>query len=132
MDLILETRLRGEFAHHTALKLVYFFGSRAEGHAGPMSDFDFGLYFDGLTLAEMFECELEVATAIGRILNTDAVDIVNLTTCEMPELRYDIVTKGQRIYTVEPFHVIVEPRIWNEYFDFRDGLVRNGLTRATS
>lgn len=118
------------FARAPEVKLAYFFGSRATDAAGPMSDYDFAVYFDGLTAREMFERELAIASDLTKALETDAVDLVNLTACDMPELKYDIVTKGVRIFTVEPFHILVEPMIWNEYFDFHEGQVRSGLTRS--
>jgi hypothetical protein len=131
MDSAAIERAREVFARYPCAKLAYLFGSRATGNAGPLSDYDFAVYIDGLTEREMFDCQLDILSDLNKTLGTDAVDLVNLTTSEMPELKYDIVKDGLRIYTVEPYHVLVEPRIWNEYFDFHESLVRNGLTRST-
>ena len=79
-------RDRQVFARHSAAKLAYIFGSRATDNAGPMSDYDFAVYFHGLTMQQMFDCELEISSELSKALKTDAVDIVNLTTSEMPEL----------------------------------------------
>ena len=79
----------------------------------------------------MMDCQLTVLSELQKALGTDAVDLVVLNTAEAPELKYDIIKNGLRIYTVEPYHVIVEPQILNEYFDFYDGLKRHGLTRST-
>jgi len=46
----------------------------------------------------------------------------------MPEMKYAIITEGILLYEKEPYRVIVEPRILNEYFDFRIMLKRHGLT----
>lgn len=131
MDTDIFQRLQEIFERHSAMKLVYLFGSRAKGDAGPLSDYDFAVYFDGLDTWQMFQARLTLMGELERSLQSNAVDVVVLNTNEAPELKYDIVVQGKRIYTVEPFHIIVEPRIWNEYFDFHDGLVRNGLTRST-
>jgi predicted nucleotidyltransferase len=118
------------FERFPALKLVYFFGSRATGTEGPISDYDFAVYFDGLDKRQMFDCQLRLLCDLEKALGTEHVDVVVLNTNEAPELKYDIIKDGLRIYTIEPFHVIVEPEILNEYFDFHAGLVRNGLTRS--
>lgn len=37
------------FENYPEIKLVYLFGSQAEGKTGPMSDYDFAIYFDEKT-----------------------------------------------------------------------------------
>ena len=43
---------------------------------------------------------------------------------------YTIIREGKLIYEREPYKVILEPRILNEYFDFRAMMLRNGLSRG--
>ena len=37
------------FGANPGVKLAYFFGSRATGDSGPMSDYDFAVHLEGLT-----------------------------------------------------------------------------------
>lgn len=119
------------FQQHPAVKLAYFFGSRATGDPGPRSDYDFAVYLDGLTDCEMVECQLRLLADLQKALATDAVDLVVLNRAEAPELKYEIIKNGICVHEIEPYPVLVEPEILNEYFDFHDGLVRFGLTGAT-
>lgn len=123
-------KLRSVFRENPAVGLVYFFGSRAEGRDGPLSDYDFAVYFGGRDEKKMFKMKCELAERISRLLKTEEIDVVVLNTAKNSELKYQIVNEGRIIFEREPFKVIVEPRILNEYFDFRAMLRRYGLTRA--
>jgi len=52
-----------------------------------------------------------------------------LNLIEGPELKYNIIKEGKLIYEKEPYKVLIEPRILNEYFDFRMSLLRYNLTK---
>lgn len=112
------------------IKLVYLFGSRARNTSSPISDYDFAIYLDTRDKRRINDIRLEIYDKISRFLKTDDIDILILNTVEMPELKFMIVTEGKLIYEEEPYRVIVEPMIFNEYFDFRSLLVRYGLTGA--
>jgi len=118
------------FKTYPSVKLVYIFGSRARGQEGPLSDYDFGIFLDGLNEREMFKIKLDLQYKISKLLVTDKVDIVVLNTTVSPEIKYNIVAKGKLVYSIEPFKMLVEPMILNEYFDFRDILLRYKLTKA--
>jgi len=45
-------------------------------------------------------------------------------------MKYSIIKSGSIIYEVEPYRMLIEPRILNEYFDFRFLLRKHGLTKA--
>ena len=45
------------FKSYPEIKLVYFFGSRAKGLEGPMSDYDFAVYFDEKNKKKMFDAK---------------------------------------------------------------------------
>ena len=123
-------KLKKIFRKNPAIGLVYFFGSRATGKGGPLSDYDFAVYFDDRDKKKMFKMKCGLASEISRLLKTDEVDVVVLNTTENSELKYQIISEGKVIFEREPFKIIVEPRILNEYFDFRAMLRRYGLTRA--
>ena len=110
--------------------LVYFFGSRARGDEGPLSDYDFALYLDEDDARKRSERHLRLIAEISRILQTDDVDVVLLNSVKQPELAYAIITEGELLYEQEPYRALVEPRILNEYFDFYALLKQHQLTSA--
>lgn len=124
------TELTPTFEQHPEVKLVYLFGSRVEGTAGPLSDYDFAVYLDERDPLRMADIQLTLLGELQHRLGTNDVDVVILNLAGSPELKYDAIANGKLIYECEPFRVLVEPRILNEYFDFHDLMKRHGLTRA--
>lgn len=122
--------LNSIFKSYAEIKLVYFFGSKAIRRDSSLSDYDFAIYLDTRDKKRMYEIKFELFDRISRLLKTDNIDIVILNLAESPELKYLIIKEGRLIFKTEPFKVIVEPKILNEYFDFRSFLLRHGLTRA--
>ncbi len=118
------------FQLYPQVKLVYFFGSRARGKEGPMSDYDFAVYLDEKDAKSRFETRLSLMSKLSQRIGTDKIDVVVLNDTESPELRYAIIKEGKLIYEEEPYKVFVEPRILNEYFDFIYGLRKYGLTKT--
>jgi len=112
------------------IKLCYFFGSRSQNEEGPMSDYDFALYLDQTSAKEAFDIKALLVAKIGLILKTDQVDVVILNQSTPPELAYNIICSGRLIYEIEPYRIMIEPRILNEYFDFKISLQKNNLTKA--
>ncbi|MEK6682147.1 MAG: nucleotidyltransferase domain-containing protein [Nitrospirota bacterium] len=126
----ISTRIKPIIQSHPEIKLAYFFGSQATNKAGAMSDFDFAFYMDERDTKKLFDLRFTLMDEIGRALKTDKVDIVILNLTESPELKYNIIKEGELIYNVEPFKVLIEPKILNEYFDFRNLLISHNLTKA--
>jgi predicted nucleotidyltransferase len=118
------------FKSHKEIKLVYLFGSQATGKTGPLSDYDFAVYLDAKDTKEMFYLRLDLFYKVSTLLKTDKIDIVVINTAESPELKYNIISKGNLIFCIDPFKTLVEPKILNEYFDFHDILLRHRLTKA--
>lgn len=112
------------------IKLVYFFGSKANGSDGPLSDYDFAVYLAGGDVKRRFDIKLNLMKELSRALGTDAVDVVILNDTESPELKYGIIRDGRIIYEKEPYRVLAEPRILNDYFDFIYGLRKYNLTKT--
>ena len=110
------------FDKYPEIKLAYFFGSRARQDSGPMSDYDFAVYFDTRDKKKIADIKMELVSQLGRFLKTDNVDVVVLDAEVGPELKYNIINEGKLIFEREPFKIIIEPKILNEYFDFRDWL----------
>lgn len=122
--------LKNIFRSYPEVKLAYFFGSRAIGQEGPLSDYDFAVYFDLRDKIRMSDIRFELLDKLGRELKTDKIDLVILNMTEAPELKYNIIKDGKIIYEIEPYKLLFEPRVLNEYFDFKMMLERHGLTRA--
>lgn len=123
-------RAKNVIKHYPAIKLAYLFGSRATGKTGPRSDHDFAVYLDEKDPRTLADIQFALQSDLCRALGSDRVDVVVLNTAQSPELKYAVVRDGQLLHEEEPFKIIVEPRILNEYFEFRDLLTRFGLTRA--
>lgn len=115
---------------HPEIKLVYLFGSQARKKTGPLSDFDFAFYLEESNSNKRFETKLDLYGKIGKTLNTDKIDIVILNDIQTPELKYNIIKEGKLLYEEEPYKLLVEPRILNDYFDFHHTLKKYGLTKS--
>jgi predicted nucleotidyltransferase len=118
------------FESHPEVKLVYHFGSTARGNEGPMSDYDFAVFLGERDTREVALIRFQLMDELSRALMTDKVDVVMLDSVESPELKYNILQEGKLIFEREPYRILVEPRILNEYFDFYLILKRHGLTMA--
>ncbi len=118
------------FESNSAIKLAYLFGSQANGNTGPMSDYDFAVYLDEKDKNKMFEIKLELMGKLSLVLKSDNIDVVVLNLTESPELKYDIIKNGILILEKEPYKVIVEPKILNKYFDFRQIMSKFDLATA--
>ncbi len=118
------------FVDYAEIKLVYFFGSKAEGKAGALSYFDFAFYIDQKDHKKLYELKLSLIDRLSLFLKTDKVDVALLNLIDSPEMKYNIIKYGKLIFEREPFKVLIEPKILNEYFDFHSMLLRNNLTKA--
>lgn len=116
------------FKKYQKIKLAYFFGSRAAGKGGPLSDYDFAVYLDENDKSKMYDIKFKLLDELSRFLKTDKIDVVILNLTESPDLKYNIIKEGNLMLEREPFKVIVEPRILNDYFDFNSLLSRHNLT----
>ncbi|KKQ74180.1 MAG: hypothetical protein US96_C0039G0016 [Candidatus Woesebacteria bacterium GW2011_GWB1_38_5b] len=110
------------------VKLAYLIGSQATSDTGPLSDYDFAIYLDERDTKKIFEKRVEIQDKIARVLKTNSVDVSVLDEVEEPEFKYSAITQGKLIFEREPYKIIVEPRIMNEYFDFRSSLLKYNLT----
>jgi len=117
------------FSKYPKIKLAYFFGSRANGKFNDNSDYDFAVYFDKETEIKMFDIRIKLMAELATLLKNDKIDVVVLNQSEDPTLNFEIIQTGKLIYDKDPFRVIVEPKILNEYFDYYIGLKKYNLTK---
>lgn len=123
-------KIKDVFRSYASIKLAYFFGSQVTGEAGPMSDFDFAFFADGIDKKQAFDLKLKLMDEIGLILKTEKIDVVCLNFVESPELKYAVIKDGELILQQEPYKILVEPQIMNEYFDFNSLLKKYNLTKT--
>jgi predicted nucleotidyltransferase len=117
------------FSKYSEIKLVYLFGSQARGDVGPISDYDFAIYFDTKDKKKIFDIKIELINKLTQVLKTNKVDVIALNMIESPELKFNIIKEGKLIFERDLFRILIEPKILNEYFDFRLMLLKNDLTR---
>lgn len=122
--------IKGLFKKIPEIKLAYLFGSRAHEKAGPLSDYDFAIYVGTKSKKKAYEIKLSLMDQLSRLLKSDKIDVVILNSAASPEMKYHIITSGKLLFERTPYKVMIEPRIYNEYFDFRIILSRYGLTRS--
>ena len=113
------------FKKYPVIKLAYLFGSQVSGETGPLSDYDLAIYTIEEDKEKNFYLKLEIIGKLTNLLKTNAIDLVILNEVDNSELKYNIIKEGQLIYEEEPYRILVEPKILNQYFDFRQSLLRN-------
>jgi len=118
------------FKKYPKVKLAYLFGSQATGNVSPLSDYDFAVYLDEKDYLKRFELRLKLMADISLKIKTDKVDLCVLNDIDGPELKYNIIKDGILLLEKEHFKVLVEPKIMNEYFDFRYSLIKFKLSKA--
>lgn len=131
MDIsVIKTKTASLFEAYPEVGIAYLFGSQAGGATGPLSDYDFAVYFDEKDAVRRHTILFRLSADIMAALNTDAIDIHSLNDIDQPELKYSIIAHGVVLFEREPYRLIIEPRILNEYFDFVYLLKKHGLTKA--
>lgn len=114
------SQLNSLFTKYKEIKLVYLFGSQATKKTTPLSDYDFALYLNPkTTIYRKKEVVLTLIAEISTILQTDKLDLTLLNDSIFPLLKFNILKEGILIYQKYPYKILVEPTIYNEYFDFK-------------
>lgn len=113
-------KLNHLFSQFEEIKLVYLFGSQATKRVTLLSDYDFALYLDPkIKINRKKEIILTLIAEISTILQTDELDLTLLNDSIFPLLKFNILKEGILIYQKYPYKILVEPTIYNEYFDFK-------------
>ena len=112
-------KIQEVFKKYPKVKLAYFFGSRNRGNFNKDSDYDFAVYAKEPNNVLMFKLRLKLMDEISRVLKNDNIDVVALNGLDNPILKFEVLKEGTLIYEVEPYKVLLEPQILNEYTDFK-------------
>ncbi len=99
--------------------LAYIFGSTATGTRGPMSDYDFAVYLDEPDIKKRYDIKFQLMGKLSSVLKTNKVDVAVINDTDNVYLKHAIINEGKLLFEKEPYKVIVEPKILNEYFDFQ-------------
>lgn len=130
MDKQVLEKIKSIFREEPAIGVVYLFGSQARRETGPMSDYDFAVYFIEHDLNKRYDLLFDLSSKLSRELKTDHIDMININDTDAPLLKYQILQDGIVVFEREPYRVLIEPRILNEYFDFKYLLKKYNLTKT--
>ena len=99
--------------------LAYIFGSAAKGKEGALSDLDIAIFFrSDISANEQFQKELDLAGEIGRLMEFERVDVINLNRIDNPLLLYNIILEGRAIFVKDQhLKTAFERRTLREYED---------------
>lgn len=133
MDKLKDISLPTEKLRDLRVGLVYIFGSRAEGVAGPSSDFDVGVVFTDSAIirgntTEIYNALYDIFSDVFDLSNFRNIDIVFLERAPL-ELRFDVISHGIPLFEISSdFRFNFEERTAAFYRDFRPLL--NEFNRA--
>ncbi len=102
-----------------AVKLLYLFGSRARQESGAAGDYDFAVYLDKKNHPVTPYLKVDLISYFAGKLKTDGVDVVIMNDTDSPVLKAEIVYGGKLLYEEEPYRLLVEPRIMDQYTDYK-------------
>lgn len=109
-------KIEAVLAKHPELELAYLFGSRAGGHAGPDSDYDFAILID--EARDLPALRAQMSYELGSALGTDKIDIVILNQAAI-ELAYAVVAQGMLVFErTEATRVEFEAGVMGRYGDY--------------
>jgi predicted nucleotidyltransferase len=114
-DREIQQKLRMVGAAEASVLLLYLFGSRAGGRAGPGSDYDLGILLD--RRADSPARRARLAHDLAVVLGTSEVDVVFLNQAP-PELAFAVI-QGRLIYEGDPAtRVEYEAYVMSRYGDY--------------
>jgi predicted nucleotidyltransferase len=132
---ILRTTIPDILQYMPEITLVYLFGSRADGHVGPLSDYDLGVLVDELESGPYIRSRL--AFELGRRIVTAKIDIVLLNRAPI-DLAFAVISRGKLLYQRgDAERIEYEAKVMGLYFDYlpilraqRDDVLRGGEYEA--
>ncbi|HUS60519.1 MAG TPA: nucleotidyltransferase domain-containing protein [Nevskiaceae bacterium] len=132
LSLLQKKKIKNYFANQP-VELVYLFGSQASGKTKPLSDYDLAVLFQkGLSPKRRFNLRLDYIGALGGILKSDRVEILDLNSAP-PTFRYSALAPRQEIYVKnEKKRVEFEHKTMSDYFDRLFYLNRHTLNSLTT
>ena len=107
-----------EYFSDEPVEMVYLFGSQATDKAYSQSDYDFGVFFKKDTdKKERFAKRLEYIGELGKILEHDEIDVIDLNSAPI-QLQYSaILPRKDVVSNNDSQRINFEHRVMSEYFD---------------
>lgn len=130
MTILKEQKIQEICEKYPKIGIMYFFGSQVTGKTHAQSDYDIAVYFDEPDVVKRHNILFELSGEISRVFQSDDIDIHSLNDLQNPVLKYHIIKDGKILFEREPYRVVIEPRILNDYFDFIYHLRKYNLTKA--
>jgi len=124
----LKHKLDPVFRKHLTIGVVYLYGSYATGTQNTLSDIDLSVFFTEQDVVRRHDILFLISSEISGVLHTDKIDISSFNDIEGVELKYQIISQGHVLFEKEPYRLLIEPNILNEYFDFKYLLRKYKLT----
>lgn len=110
------SKIQAVCKRHPEIGLLYFFGSRARGTAGPMSDYDFAV--QTLKPTENLEFSVAFGSELAEIFDVEDVDVIVLNAVKDPVLRREATLLGKCLYMKDAaLRYGLEESIFREYED---------------
>ena len=98
------------------LKLIYLFGSHAEGYIGPLSDYDFGVLLKRKNGTSEYRSLLY--SNFAKKLSTDLIDVILLNNAPI-ELAFHVISYGELLYESDAeSRIEYESNVMGLYFDY--------------
>lgn len=111
-------KLKNVLQKEKGVKFAYLFGSRSQGAAGPLSDYDVAVYLEEKDRLKRSYKRLNLIGKVARALGDDRVDLLVLNDIDAPLLLYNIIS-GELVFSRdESERIEFETRATSLYFDF--------------
>lgn len=125
--LIDREKLRNYF-QDKQITLAYLLGSQTSEKTKPYSDIDIAILFDkALSDKERFEKRIEMISELCVILETDALDLIDLASAS-PVLQFEAVKARNELFVCnEKTRVAFETAVLSDYFDRQYYLKRHTM-----
>lgn len=129
MDLsLIKQKLIPLLEKRSEIAIAYLFGSQATSTSSEQSDVDIAVYFSEPDTVKRHNLLFSLSADMMHALGTDHIDAHSLNDIRSPLLKYRIMQEGIVLFEREPYRIILEPRILNEYSDFLYLLKKHNLT----
>ena len=130
MDQEIVKNIKVVFEKEPKVGVVYFFGSRNRGDFDLNSDYDFAVYFIERDVVKRHNLLFKIIGEISHIIKSDNLDVISLNDSDSLVLKYKIISEGTVIFEREPYKIMIEPQILNEYFDYKYLMAKYNLTKV--
>lgn len=107
------------FRKKKQVEIVYLFGSRAAGRAGPISDYDFAILLKKNGKRDFLDEQIFFTKELGGVLHTSNVDVLILNEAP-PRVAHQVLKYGKVIFQRKnKSRALFEAKTENMYLDYK-------------